>query len=140
MGKRESMGTLGLCICLLPSVTNENLCTVKAVASLLPAQTHEAAWVWSAQAQNHAEKGVLRYMAPSVNKLLWSSPSGGSHGGSVVKNPLGNAGDVSSIPGSGRAPGEGADNPLQYSCLASPMDRGVWQATVHGVAKELDMA
>ena len=41
----------------------------------------------------------------------------------------------SSIPGSGRSPGEGNGNPLQYSCLENPMDRGVWQATVHRVAK-----
>ena len=42
------------------------------------------------------------------------------------------------IPGSGRSPGEGNGNPLQYSCLGNPMDRGAWRATVHGVAKELD--
>ena len=58
--------------------------------------------------------------------------------GSVVKNPPANAGDTGSIPGSGRSPGEGNGNPLQYSCLGNPMDRGAWQATVHGVAKELD--
>ena len=43
--------------------------------------------------------------------------------------------DVGLIPGSGRAPGEGNDNPLQYSCLGNPMDRGAWQATVHKVAQ-----
>ena len=56
----------------------------------------------------------------------------------VVKNPPANAGDirdVDSIPGSGRSPGEGNGNPLQYSCLGNPMDRGAWQATVHRVAK-----
>ena len=46
-----------------------------------------------------------------------------------------NAGDPSSIPESGRSPGEGNGNPLQYSCLENSMDRGAWQATVHGVAK-----
>ena len=60
-------------------------------------------------------------------------------GGSVVKNLPANAGDVVSIPGSGRSPGEGNGNPLQYSCQDSPMDRGAWQATVHGVTKELGM-
>ena len=49
-----------------------------------------------------------------------------------------NAGDVSSIPGWGRSPGEGNDNPLQYSCLGNPMDRGNLRATVHGVAKVSD--
>ena len=46
-----------------------------------------------------------------------------------------NAGDVGSIPGLGRSPGGGHGNPLQYSCLENPIDRGAWQATVHGVAK-----
>ena len=45
------------------------------------------------------------------------------------------AGDKGSIPGSGRCPGEGNGNPLQYLCLGNPMDRGAWQATVHGVTK-----
>ena len=64
-------------------------------------------------------------------------PFGGFPDGSVVKNPHANAGDadVSSIPGSGRSPGEGNGNPLQYSCLENPMDRGAWKATVHGVLK-----
>ena len=48
------------------------------------------------------------------------------------------AGDVGLIPEIGRSPGEGDGNPLQYSCLGNPMDRGVWWATVHGVAKESD--
>ena len=46
-----------------------------------------------------------------------------------------NAGDPGLIPGWGRSPGEGNGNPLQHSCLENPMDRGAWQATVHGVAK-----
>ena len=46
-----------------------------------------------------------------------------------------NAGDLGSIPGSGKSPGEGNGNPLQYSCLENPMDRGAWWATVHGVAR-----
>ena len=46
-----------------------------------------------------------------------------------------NAGDPGSIPGSGRSPGEGNGNPLQYSCLENPMEGGGWWATVHGVAK-----
>ena len=49
------------------------------------------------------------------------------------------AGDKGSIPGSGRCPGGGNGNPLQYPCLGNPMDRGAWWAIVHGVAKELDM-
>ena len=56
----------------------------------------------------------------------------------MVKNPLANAGDVRDaglIPGLGRSPGGGHGNPLQYSCLENPMDRGAWWATVHEVAK-----
>jgi len=56
-------------------------------------------------------------------------------GGSVVKSPPANAGDAGLIPGSGRSPREGNGNPLQYSCLGNPIDRGAWWATVHGVAK-----
>ena len=56
----------------------------------------------------------------------------------MVKNPPANAGDVGSIPGSERPPGEGNGNPLQYSCMGNHMDRGAWWAVVHGVAKESD--
>ena len=56
-------------------------------------------------------------------------------GGSEVKASACNAGDLGLIPGLGRSPGEGNGNPLQYSCLENPMDRGAWWATVHGVAK-----
>ena len=58
----------------------------------------------------------------------------GFPGGSVVKN-LPALGDAGSIPGSRRSPGEGNGNPVQYACLESPMDRGAWWATVHGVTK-----
>ena len=53
----------------------------------------------------------------------------------MVKNPPASAGDLGSIPGLGRSPGGGNGNPLQYSCLEKSMDRGAWQATVHGVAE-----
>ena len=55
--------------------------------------------------------------------------------GSDGKESTCSAGDPGSIPGSGRSPGEENGNPLQYSCLENSMDRGAWQATVHGVAK-----
>ena len=54
----------------------------------------------------------------------------------MVKNPPANAGDVGSIPGLGRSPGGGHGNPLQYSCLENPMNRGAWQATVQGVGHD----
>ena len=62
--------------------------------------------------------------------FLYSFP-----GGSDGKESACNAGDSGSIPGSGKFPGEGNGNPLQYSCLKSPMDRGTWWAIGHGVAK-----
>ena len=58
----------------------------------------------------------------------------------MVKNLLASAGDirdVGSVSGLGRSPGEGNGNPLQYSCLENPMDRGAWRAIAHGVAKSL---
>ena len=63
---------------------------------------------------------------------------GASQVAQVVKNPpanAGDAGDAGSTPGLGRSPGEGNGNPLQYSCLESPVDGGAWEAIVHGVAK-----
>ena len=67
-------------------------------------------------------------------RCLWAFP-----GGSAVKNLPAKAGDADSIPGMGRSPGEEKGNPLQYFCLGNPMDRGAWQATIHGVTKELDV-
>ena len=69
------------------------------------------------------------------------SPSAGEfygiefYGGSEVKASACNVGDLGSIPGLGRSPGERNGNPLQYSCLENPMDGGAWWATVHRVAK-----
>ena len=57
----------------------------------------------------------------------------------MIKNPPSKAGDVSLIPGLGRSSGEGNGNPLQYSCLGNPMDKGGRKFAVHGVSKELDM-
>ena len=59
----------------------------------------------------------------------------GFPGGSGSKEPACSVGDPGSILGSGRSPGEGNGNPLQYSCLEHPMDGGAWRATVHGVTK-----
>ena len=65
-----------------------------------------------------------------VLKLCFGLP-----GGSDGKESACNAGDLASIPGLGRSPGEGTGNPFQYSCLETSMDRGAWQTTFHGVAK-----
>ena len=62
------------------------------------------------------------------------------HGDSAVKNPPANTGDTDLNPESGRYPGEGNGNPLWYSCLENPMDRGAWRATVHWVTNRHDIA
>ena len=66
----------------------------------------------------------------SVIPVYWASMVA-----QMVKNLPANAGDPGSIPGPGRSPGEGNRYPFQYSYLKNSMDRGAWQATVHGVAK-----
>ena len=77
---------------------------------------------------------IFSYIYALYVSVLWDFP-----GGSVVKNPPANSGDTGSIPGSGRTPAGGHGNPLQYSCLKHLMDfRALW-ASLHGVAKELDM-
>ena len=71
------------------------------------------------------------------HSLLWSTQSKDFPDGSDSKVSVCNARDPGSIPGSGRSPGEGKGNPLRYYCLENPMDRGAWEATVHGVTKSL---
>ena len=74
-------------------------------------------------------------LKPADENLLRNMTFIGFPGGAVVKNSpasVGDARDAGSIPGWGRAPGGGNGNPLQYSCLRNPMDRGAWRATVHG--------
>ena len=74
----------------------------------------------------------------SGNMLLFSVyvvPSLDFPGGSDSKEPVYNAGDLGSVPGSGRSPGEGNGDPLQYSCLENSVDRGTWRAIVHGITK-----
>ena len=80
----------------------------------------------------------IKYMSPALQAdSLLSEPPGKHHilGGEVVKNLPANAGDLGSIPESGRSPGEGNSNPLQCSCLENPMNGGAQHAVVHGVAK-----
>ena len=77
--------------------------------------------------------GYVKYVYIPLILILYFSM--GFPGGSDGKESACNAGDLGSIPGSGRSPGEVNGYPLQYSCLEIPMDRGAWPATVHGVAK-----
>ena len=79
----------------------------------------------------------MPWLSPQLgSQQLWTSLA--SQAALVVENPSASAGniqDAGSIPASGRSPREGYGNPLQYSCLENPMDRGAWQATVHSVTK-----
>ena len=85
------------------------------------------------------DRGTWRATAHGIAKSrIQLSETWASQVALVVKSLPANAGDirdVGSIPGSGKSPGEGNGNPLQYSCLENPMDRGAWWATVHGVMK-----
>ena len=101
--------------------------------------THSSTLAWQipwteepGRLQSMGLLGVGHNWATSLS--LFTFMPRGFPGGSVVKNLPDNAGDADSVPESGRSPGEGNDNPLQYSCPESPMDRGAWWATVHGVA------
>ena len=80
--------------------------------------------------------GILGHLIKQAFEFL--NRNEGFSGGSVVKNLPAvqvDAGDMGSIPESGRSLGGGHGNPLQYSCLENPMDRGAWQATVHRIAE-----
>ena len=97
------------------------------------------------------EKKMVTHSSILAWKIPWTEEPGGLQttdsvplpsailegfpGGSEGKASACNVGDLGSIPGLGRSPGEENGNPLQYSCLEIPMDRGAWWATVHGVAK-----
>ena len=71
-------------------------------------------------------------MSERIISTIWGK---GSPGGSVGKESTCNMGDLGLTPGLGRSPGGGNGNPLQYSCLENPMNRGAWRAAVHGVTK-----
>ena len=140
----KSLTDSGLWVCITPTTS-----TIKEV--LLSPQTETALclimliWAWS---QDFSISS--RFASPNSLKLFQSFTwtlsftillNGcliqrlGFPGGLVVKNPPADAGNVSSVLGSGRSSIEGNGNPLQYSCLGNSMDRGAWQATVHGVPK-----
>ena len=90
-------------------------------------------WTWNCSKKIKSIKKNLEAtgnLKKHLNNFAESFP-----GGSAVKNLPANAGDPGSIPGSGRSPGEGNGNPLQYSCLRNPTDRGAWRVTVHRVSK-----
>ena len=106
-----------------------------------------SAWTWGSPPTSLLGRGCVHPLGSARNPVLGNLYGALSHsydgllgfpGGSVVKSQSVNAGgttDVGSIPGSGRSPGGGLGNPLQYSCLENPTGTGAWRATVHGAAK-----
>ena len=78
-------------------------------------------------------KSLIKYFCFLCITSVFNDPSQTEF---ISKQSTCQAGDPAMIPGSGRCPGEGNGNPLQYSCLGNPMDRGAWQATIYGVTKD----
>ena len=100
----------------------------------LPSVNHFHCWLdnlYKIQNWLHYSLGAMTCHPYGINSTIVLGFPGGSDG----KASAYNAGDLDSIPGLGRCPGEGNSNPLQHSCLENPMDGGAWQATVYGVAK-----
>ena len=152
-------GLQSVCVCSqLPrgEVTSASftwLCFLHPASLLVPTlgaglgqgdRLNENHWVGDFRIQDFADKSPTIGQVESVGTEIQSGEVLGTplsslvlgfSGGSVVKNPLNSIGDGGWIPGSRRSPGEGNGNPLQYSCLENPMDRGAQQATVHRVAK-----
>ena len=109
----------------------------------------ESSWSFHSLYNSHCMSGIFCFPKSNNWSVKLGNSSWNSHrtrhdccrekectaGGSLVKNPPASAGDAGSIPGLGRSPGEGNGNPLQYTCLGNPMDKGAWWATVHGVTK-----
>ena len=107
--------------------------TVKRLPTIRETRVQSLGWEDLLEKGMATHSSILASPAPHTKKGL--KVILGFPGGSEVKASACNAGDPGSIPGSGRSPGEGNGNPLQYSCLENPMDRGAWWATVHGFAE-----
>ena len=116
---------------LAESVLRRVVCTSQEVTDAPKHPTEHRPAAQQRTAQHRTANG-------SENEKLCSVPLCGFTGGSDAKEFACNAGDVGSIPGSGRSPGEGNGNPLKYSCLENPMDREAWHATSPWGGKESD--
>ena len=92
-------------------------------------------WIQSLGWEDPLEKGKATHSSILAWRIPWTIQSMGFPHSSVGKESSCSAGDAGLIPGSGRVPGGGHGNPLQYSCLENPKDRGAWQATFHGVSR-----
>ena len=115
----------------LPLSVQESLVEAWVDSGLPQGQQH-----WIQQSWELQSAGISSF--EEGHKSFWITtitPTLGFPHCSVGKEYACHAGDLASIPGLGRSPGEGNGNPLQYNCLENPMDRGAWQAIVHGVAR-----
>ena len=110
--------------------------TVKRLPTMQETRVQSLGWGDLLEKGLATHSSILASPAPHPKKGLKEIL--GFPGGSEVKASACSAGDPGSVPGSGRSPGEGNGNPLQYSCLGNPMEREAWLATVHGVTKESD--
>ena len=124
----SGLSATGFCVPWSKSLTNMNL-DDDSVCS--------RAWLRasSSLAKTLGEISIPKMQCSWLDILAKARVTEGFPGGSEVKVSACNSGDLGSIPGSGRSPGKGNGNPLQYSCLENSMDRGGWWATIYGVAK-----
>ena len=97
--------------------------------------SHTPHWSLAVGSCTWFSESLFHWFWVLTSSSAFSSSFLGNYCGSVGKESTCNAGDPGLIPGSGRSPGEWNGNPSQYSCLENPMNRGAWQATVHGVAR-----
>ena len=125
----SGLSATGFCVPWSKSLTNMTLDDDDSVCS--------GAWLRasSSLAKTLGEISIPKMQCSWLDILAKARVTEGFPGGSEVKVSACNSGDLGSIPGSGRSPGKGNDNPLQYSCLENPVEGGAWWATVHRVTK-----
>ena len=129
MDGRGVWGRMETCICLAESLS----CSLEIIATLLIGYTLILFLKMKRFLKHECDTATLSNLCIAYNCSL-TRASRWCGGKESISN-AGDAGDLGSIPGSGRSPGGGNGDSLQYSCMGNPMDRGAWQATVHGVAK-----
>ena len=129
MDGRGVWGRMETCICLAESLS----CSLEIIATLLIGYTLILFLKIKRFLKHECDTATLSNLCIAYDCSL-TRASRWCSGKESISN-AGDAGDLGSIPGSGRSPGGGNGDSLQYSCMGNPMDRGAWQATVHGVAK-----
>ena len=105
------------------------------IRPFIPHTTHHCGECWGPRREQGRQHVICPSSTPACDLSRDAASPAGFPGGSVVKDLPAGAGDMGLIPGWGRSPGGRNGSPLQYACLENPVDRGVWQATAHGVTK-----